>query len=98
MTGNASERRKLKAGKKSKRCLSVRGYRPPKGEMARLPIKSNGIVKKERKMSIIELEARRNKTPAPSAYANARHIVWSSKNMSNKGVAKFSRTKRVSIT
>lgn len=66
--------------------------------MARLGIKSNGVVKKERKKSYIEEQATRNKTPAPVAYSNTKHIVWNNKNISGKVVTKFTKTKRVSMT
>jgi hypothetical protein len=82
--------------------MSVRGYRCPKPENAPIPftkhIRDAGVVKNQKKVSILEETAKRSKTPGVGAYSNTTHVTWNAKNMTTKSNTKFSNVKRISMT
>lgn len=91
---------KKKSGRKLKRCLSVQGYTIPRKERREMGKYKgvSGLDKKEKKQSFFVEQALRSKTPPSTHYSSVKHVTWNAQNLVGKVSAKFSTTRRVSMT
>ena len=73
------------------------GYKIPKGEMARLPVKNCTSMKSAIRVTAIELESKRSKSPGMCKYNSTQHRIWTKEDVTAcRPRLKFSTTKKVS--